>query len=80
MQTETKVVITAAALVMLMFVMVAVGRGDRGGADADWGWRGGRSDLVRGLLLRPDGSFKRYAKHTVAILVAVAITLMWTLL
>jgi hypothetical protein len=80
MQVEAKVVVTAAAVVLLAVVVLAVDRGDRGGANADRAWRGGRNDLVRRLMLRPDGQFNRYTKHTIAALFAMALAAMWTLL
>jgi hypothetical protein len=31
-------------------------------AGPDWLWTGGRSDLVRNLYFRPDGTFRRYGR------------------
>ena len=39
-------------------------------AGPDWMWAGGRTDLVRSLYFRPNGSFRRYGR--LAMLATVA--------
>jgi hypothetical protein len=49
------IVIVAAGIGMAVFLFTK-------GAGPDWLWQGGRGDLVRTVLFREDGSWRRYAK------------------
>ena len=49
-------------------------------AGPDWLWTGGRSDPVRGLYFRPDGSFRRYGRVALVLTVAAGCAaLSWVL-
>jgi hypothetical protein len=37
------------------------------GAGPDWLWQGGRKDLVRSMLFREDGSWRRYGKFGILL-------------
>jgi hypothetical protein len=49
------IVIIAAGVGMIVFLFTK-------GAGPDWLWQGGRGDLVRSVLFREDGSWRRYGK------------------
>ena len=44
-------------------------------AGPGWLWRGGRRDVVRNIICRDDGSFRKYTKQS-----SLAFWLMWLLL
>ena len=49
-------------------------------AGPDWMWGGGRSDLLRNLYFRPNGSFRRYGRLALlATLSAGSASLYWML-
>lgn len=48
-------------------------------AGPNWFWRGGKNDLFRNLLCRPDGSFRRYTKLGILIWWAVCLAIFWSL-
>lgn len=46
-------------------------------ASPDWVWRGGANDLLRNLLLRADGSFRRYTKAGILAWFLLGLILIW---
>lgn len=77
MPVGVKIIFTVAALLFGAFLAL-VDRGDRGPADS-WFWRGGSNDSFRRLILRPDGSWRKYTKAVWAALVVAWLCVIWLL-
>jgi hypothetical protein len=73
-----KVFVTGAALMFLVAFLVGVDKGDRGAADAS-AWRGGSSDVFRGLIMRSDGALRKYTKPLVAAFLIALLSVIWLL-
>lgn len=72
-----KLWVTVGAAVIMAILLLFVERGDSGDASAS-SWRGGARDPVRLLLLKPDGSFRRYTKLSIAIIFVVWLGVVWS--
>jgi hypothetical protein len=74
-----KIVFTAAIGLFLVIFVFAVNRGDRASVDARF-WRGGERDGIRQLMMKPDGTFRRYTKAVVVTWLIAFVSAMWILL
>ena len=59
-------------------MVLAVDRLDRGSRDA-WLWRGGEHDSFRNAIVRPDGTFRKYAKRAWLAYILVFALIVWFL-
>lgn len=66
----------ATAVVAVLIYFSGTGKGSAG---PDWMWKPGKTDPVRHLLFRFDGSARRHMKTCVLILFALTLLLPWTL-
>jgi hypothetical protein len=71
-----KLWVTVGATVIVAILLLFVERGDSGEGSAG-AWRGGARDPVRLLLMKPDGTFRRYSKLAIAILFVVWLGIVW---
>ncbi len=60
-------------------VLIYFSGSGKGSARPDWMWKPGKTDPVRNLLFRSEGSARRHMKTCVLILFALALLLLWTL-
>jgi hypothetical protein len=79
MSVEIKLLFTIGATVVVAILLIFVKRGDSGEASARL-WRGGASDPVRLLIMKPDGTFRRYTKPAIAILFVAWLGMIWVVL
>ena len=78
MPVNVKIIFTVVALVFAVPFLALVARGDRGPADS-WFWRGGSNDSFRKLIMRPDGSLRKYTKALWAAFMVAWLCVIWLL-
>lgn len=78
MPYAVRLVFTIGAIGFLIAFLIGVDRGDRGADDSRF-WRGGQGDVFRSLVMRPDGTLRRYTKLLVSVWLAIFVGVLWLL-
>jgi hypothetical protein len=75
MPVGVKFIFTFFVAVAALGVLLVRGRANNAGPS--WLWRGGSSDLMRTLLFRPDGSFRKHTKLGILSWFFVFVAAIW---
>lgn len=63
--------------VVVLMVALCFVKSEAGNAGSNWFWRLGKIDPLRNLLLRPDGSLKRFTKDAALAFFGVFLLVLW---
>jgi hypothetical protein len=75
MPLQVKLIFTCATIVIGVAVLFIDVKADNAGPN--WFWRGGKSDLMRNAICRPDGSFRKYTKGGILTCLALLVAALW---
>jgi len=77
MEIQIKIGFTIA--MVLVGIAVLFVNPNANNAGPDWMWRGGKNDILRRLICRPDGTLRPAGKPIILLLFAVFTALIWLL-
>jgi len=75
MPINGKIFMTVALIVLL--IAFALIKPNANNAGSELLWRGGKKDPIRNLLMREDGSLRRFTKASIALFFGAALVILW---